>query len=31
MGHLTENLKAQHVVKYWINFDEKVNAFVFLQ
>ena len=24
MGYLSENLKTQHVVKYWINFDEKV-------
>ena len=24
MGHLSENLKTQHVVKYCINFDEKL-------
>ena len=31
MGHLSENLKTRDVVEYWINFDEKVNAFVFLE
>ena len=28
MEHLSENLKTQHVVKYWINFDEKVNGVI---